>query len=302
MTCPHFKVLQTLWQFGTCLKFWAPPSPLPTQFHCCISGKPCCKRWARWARSWFQRPASTSICTSTRHNGLWVNDFASQRVLVLDFDLVRCSSLSEDFSGQTTSIPTRCWLFATCSCDGFNFVCFCLPPLASCHPPWASSQYWGQKGSTIYKLCRLVPERASPRKKDPKDMLVLTRDKRCSRTKMCTTVIPKSALIPKGTPVPKYMFGPTGMLRAKGAPTSQTMLLPKGTFSAKKVLITKRSKEYVHHTTTDASRKKCVGPKREDWSKKYACVSRHVLLTHCKTWWKLKRWTHSSLVVHYKLI
>ena len=88
---------RSVWQFGTCLKFWAPPSPLPAQFHCCISGKPCCKRWARWARSWFQRPASTSICTSTRHNRLWANDFASQRVPLLDFDLVRCSSLSEDF-------------------------------------------------------------------------------------------------------------------------------------------------------------------------------------------------------------
>ena len=38
------------------------------------------------------------IYTSTRHNGWWVKDFASQRVPLLGFDLVkrRCSSLSEE--------------------------------------------------------------------------------------------------------------------------------------------------------------------------------------------------------------
>ena len=74
-----------------------PPSALPTQFHC-MSKKPCCKPWAGWAPSWCQKPASTSIYTSTRHNGWWVSKW---------FWLIL--HLKEVFSGLTALQTLDLW-------------------------------------------------------------------------------------------------------------------------------------------------------------------------------------------------
>ena len=65
-----FQSFEGLWHFVTCLKiFWCSPLQL-SQLNFIASRK---NHVA--APSWFQKPASTSIYASTRHNGWWVNDF-----------------------------------------------------------------------------------------------------------------------------------------------------------------------------------------------------------------------------------